>query len=53
VFNFNLLKENDFDFQSFLLHPREHCVTNYGYEFKEAVDEFSDEMKAAIFQSSR
>ena len=36
-FNFNLLKSNGFDLHS-LLNPKEHCVTNYGSEFKAVED---------------
>ena len=36
-FNFNLLKENNFDLEE-LLNPEEKCITNYGSEFKSVED---------------
>jgi len=36
-FNFNLLKENNFDLEA-LLNPEEKCITNYRSEFKSVED---------------
>jgi len=39
-FNFNLLKESNFDLEA-LLNPKEKCITTYGSEFK-SVDDLAE-----------